>query len=315
MSESHVIVVSSCKQHQRSQNNVAELHPSSHQEKGDKDEDNDWNSNINSVMQSKSFDNDGATDDNNDFIKVTRTTDALKHAQETASHLTNWAGRAVRKAIAEFETANPQLSQQKESAVNTAQSLLQQSVMNEVDVRDSEDDDDNNDDKCPLLVTHSANEENNNNDNITSVEIENDVSKLSNDSNHEYSYIEQQNLSNPVQQQQETSINDITQESNNLSSNATTAETTAAPWSYLDQTNDHNNMQQVQGLMQSQLKREQRDLDFMTSEMKDEVIQLLHLLGIPVSLFSTTTIFIIFINNLFFSMCYHQQKQKHNVQH
>ena len=192
---------------------------------------------------------------------------ALKHAEETAANLTDWAGRAVRRAIAtHMEESGAQDSPQGTGTSATAKPLGF-TMSEEVVVDDSSDasSDQELDDAINEAVAKQA-------------AVFNEGKKPEESSVPAAPPIPQP----PAPIQEALPSASASPHTTKAAAASTTKVSTAAAASSapaMDTSLEALQMEHSQ--MQDELNRQQRDMDAVTDEMKEEIVQLLQLFGIP----------------------------------
>jgi 5'-3' exonuclease len=183
----------------------------------------------------------------------TSTAAALKHAQVTAATLTDWAGRAFRRAIAvhtaETGTSIAPTTSAKDSAVMaTTPYKSKQSVI------DIDDDDNDKEEDVPMEGS-----KNSNNDNKQDAALDDEAVKVS----------------SPFHAKRASA--------GSVAKNASTASSgVAAAWpETLGGDAALETLEQYKEQWAEERKKQERDMDTVTDEMRAEVIQLLELFGVP----------------------------------
>lgn len=188
-------------------------------------------------MEGNDFDNVNVVDQN---------TEALEHAQETASHLTNWAGRAFRRAMAQHA---------EETGAGSPEKISRDTIGV----------------GAPSSIASDGREEDQNDNLVDRMEDESQpvpprkplpVSPTNRESTSEPS------RPSPNGKAQQKAVN------RNASSSATTSfgGLLQDPSASLDEQMD---------MFDAETRRRERDMDTITDEMKAEIIQLIELFGIP----------------------------------
>ena len=215
-------------------------------------------------------DGEFADEDTNDFnISPSNNANmaALKHAEETAANLTDWAGRAVRRAIAaHMEESGAQDSPQGTGTSATAKTSGF-TMSEEVVIDDSSDasSDEELDDAINEAVAKQA-------------AVINEGNKPEETSAPAAPPVPQP----PAPIQETLPSASASPHAIKVAAPSTTKPFTAAaasPAPAMDTSLEALQMEHSQ--MQDELNRQQRDMDTVTDEMKEEIVQLLQLFGIP----------------------------------
>ena len=211
---------------------------------GENDSDNDE---IDSgVKVNKTFDlgrdEDFLYESDNLNQKKTANAVALRHAQTTAAKLTDWAGRAVQRAIAAHLEENPEHSSTAANPINLDTGVINEEYINtqfKEEAKDCKEQVNADEDGkfCESAVSGNVDEE-----------VDDNVGSPNN--GHTNISFQPQTISLPLN---EPEISTVSLEA-------------------LHQ--DHDQMKE-------EYNRQQRDADMVTDEMKEEIIELLQLFGIP----------------------------------
>eukprot|EP00957_Ditylum_brightwellii_P204349 15338840-Ditylum_brightwellii.AAC.1 len=202
--------------------------------------------------------------------KTTAATEALIQAQATAANLTNWAGRAVRRAIAAHaETTGQSVAKYSTNSPTAATARSGNSFTDEMLVASSrssspsvvDDDDDDSDDneyisKTKNNIVDEEKEDQNNRDIHPRKESDNTMADTY-----------EENIGVDKNKKKETSPSSSSPGFNFLSN----------PMDMMD----YQMLKEQDDLLADEERKQQRDMETVTDEMKADVIQLLQLFGIP----------------------------------
>ena len=225
-----------------------------------------------SSRRSSLSDTDGEIegDTTNDFI-VSPVKDAniaaLRHAQETAANLTNWAGRAVRRAIAahmeESGAAGGDAGASTVAAASLSTASLPPAPDSKVSMYDSTDVDGSGGIEDEVKKREVSSKE------VIEVESAGYYAGRKNGSSEAVQdEVVRTAVSQPPMHSATTSFSDV---------HTPAVQTAALPM--MDTSLEA--LQQEDHQMRDELNRQQRDMDTVTDEMKEEIMQLLQLFGIP----------------------------------